>query len=230
MILLASFSIQIGVFSTFGSLLGSIFGPFGFDTAKIALFGAVLLASGIICAPIICSIVGMTKRYLLILRTLSCLLAFTFWCALVLINDSNNSIRGFLCAIAICGACAVSFLPTCIDFGIELSFPVHSTLVNGVMAMSGQIAGVCFGSVGMYLTTLSEAELKQEASMVKDLKQWYSMRTLVFLVASTLIATILNFAIEENLKRLNFEKRYQNSKNIKNKDAEDAEKLPLKEQ
>ena len=85
MILLASFAIEIGVFAAFGSLLGSLLVPFGFTTAKTSLTGGVLLTSGILTAPIICSLVGRTKQFIVILRTLTCLMAFTFWCALVLI-------------------------------------------------------------------------------------------------------------------------------------------------
>ena len=85
LILLTIFAIIMGVFQTFGSLMGTIFAPFGLTGSKIAFYGALLLTSGIVVSPCVGSLVGRFKSYLLTLRALLACLAVTFWLTLFFI-------------------------------------------------------------------------------------------------------------------------------------------------
>ena len=90
LVLLAIFAILMGVFQTFGSLLGSLFEPFGLSPSFIAVHGALLLISGIVVSPIVGSLVGKYKKYLLSLRILIGILAATFCSSLVMINNLED--------------------------------------------------------------------------------------------------------------------------------------------
>jgi predicted MFS family arabinose efflux permease len=136
LILLTIFAIIMGVFQTFGSLMGTIFEPFGLTGSRIALYGAMLLTSGIVVSPCVGSLVGKYKRYLLTMRSLLGCLAVTFWLTLFFIQDLENYYREFGLSMIICGACAVSLIPTCLDFAIETAFPVQPSIVTGLMGMT----------------------------------------------------------------------------------------------
>ena len=84
-LLLVTYATLIGIFQTFGGLMGSLFEPFGLSPGETSFYGALLLASGIIAAPVICTIVGRCKKYLLLLRTLISIMALTFASTLAII-------------------------------------------------------------------------------------------------------------------------------------------------
>jgi len=75
----------MGVFQTFGSLMGTIFEPFGLSASKIAFYGATLLISGIFFAPCMSLVIGKYKCYLFAMRSLLATLAVTFWLTLFFI-------------------------------------------------------------------------------------------------------------------------------------------------
>lgn len=124
-VLLVIFATLLGVFQTFGNLMGTLFEPFGLTPGKISFYGALLLASGILAAPVIGAAVGKYKKYLLSLRTLICTMAIMFSGMLAFIQNLDVYEAAFTTSMVIVGACAVSLIPTCIDFAIETSFPVQ---------------------------------------------------------------------------------------------------------
>lgn len=136
-ILLVIFSTLIGVSQTFGSLVGSLFAPFGLSAGQISFYGLLILSSGILVAPIVGSVVGRCKMYLLSLRTLLFTLALTFAGSLAFVQSIDDYKSAFAVSMVVVGACGVSLVPICIDFAIETSFPVQPHIVNGIMAMAG---------------------------------------------------------------------------------------------
>lgn len=48
---------------------------------------------------------------------------------------------------------------------------------------------------------------EQDLQLVEATRQWYSLRTLVFLTASTIIAAALSFVVRENLRRSKYDQR-----------------------
>jgi MFS transporter, FLVCR family, MFS-domain-containing protein 7 len=123
-LLMVMFALLLGVFQTFGAMMGSIFAPFGLGPSKIAFYGALLLFSGIIVSPMVCSLVGKIKHYRTAVRLLVCTLTLTFLNVIFLIQQIDVHGKAFAIAMMVCGACAVSFIPVCLDFAIETAFPV----------------------------------------------------------------------------------------------------------
>lgn len=116
---------MLGVFNSFGCLMGSLLAPFGMTPAKISFYGALLLMSGIFACPLVGSVVGRTKAYLASLRMLICTLSLMLFGMLLCVQDIEQYSLAFSVTVAITGVCAVGLIPTCIDFAIETAFPVQ---------------------------------------------------------------------------------------------------------
>ena len=145
---------MLGVFNSFGCLMGSLLAPFGMTPSKISFYGALLLLSGIIACPLIGSVVGRTKGYLITVRMLVSTLAMMLAGMILCVQNIDQYSLAFSVSVVITGVCAVSLIPTCIDFAIETAFPIQPQIVQGLLGMCGQLAALMFGSISMYLSVV----------------------------------------------------------------------------
>jgi hypothetical protein len=106
----------------------------------------------------------------------------------------------------VAGGCAVSMVPTYLDLANELTFPMQPAVANGVMILSGQVVGTVLGAYGTYITTVTSDETTGlSGEEVSEFKAWYSLRALIMLTSCTVMASFVNFIVEEDLRRLKYE-------------------------
>jgi hypothetical protein len=49
-------------------------------------------------------------------------------------------------------------IPTCLDFGIEIAFPVQPQIITGVMGMTAQLSALVIGMFGISLSTMHKGD------------------------------------------------------------------------
>jgi len=86
------------------------------------------------------------------------------------------------------GSFLVPIIPTSMGMGAELTFPMHPTMTNGILMMTGQLCGGVFGLLSEYLAS------------------FYSDLAVGLFVLMSLIASISTIFIVEDLRRTNFSK------------------------
>ena len=88
------------------------------------------------------------------------------------------------------GFALVPFLPVCISYAAEVTFPMQEAVIVGILQMSGQITGLLFGFTGSLAFT------------IKSLSD-YSQTQVCLAIYITLcgIAAALSLFLKEDLRR-----------------------------
>ena len=136
MLITLTFGLAFGFYMVLSSLLSNLLDPFGLDPAQISMVGLVMLFFSILGAIIISVIVDKTKMYKL---TLSIVLVIITVSQLnIPISFMVNNMIYTAIVFFSMSFVAVSLIPICFSFGVELTFPLQPALVNGSMMLVGQ--------------------------------------------------------------------------------------------
>jgi MFS family permease len=203
LMLTLSFSLTQGLFAAIGTLLSSIFDPLGVDPARISLLGGILLVSGMLSAPLVGIFLDRTGKYVLTVRVLSVLLAASICLALFSVQRIEQDFDLMMLNMAICGACAVAYIPATLALANELTFPLQPAASVGLMNIGGSIFAFNLGIFGTWMTTVDPNEnrvLSQEE--INQLSIHYSIRTLRMFAVCAIVASSFLFAVTEDLRRL----------------------------
>ena len=100
----------------------------------------------------------------------------------------------------------MAYIPLCLSFGAELTFPLQPALVNGTFPLAGSASAFIFSTIGGFIThkrrrddLLGEEEL---LSIEKQRACW-----VIFIVSvSMFVAFLISLFIDEDLRRLRYGK------------------------
>ena len=138
MILAVGYALIYGVYCAIGANMSNLMNPFGYSPTQISIIGGTCLLSGLICALLIGWFLDYTSLYRKTHVTLS-LMAFIsiIITAVVLATSDESSLLKLVLAIVLFGISGVSFFPTSLSYGAELTFPLQPALVNACMNFLG---------------------------------------------------------------------------------------------
>ena len=137
------FSVYLGFFNAFTSLINQIYEPYGYSSDQTGYIGAVLIVVGLIASAILSPIFDRTHAFLLAIRVQVPLIALAY-IALIFTPTSPPNLAGPMVVGAILGAASFSLLPITLEYCIEQTHPASPEVTSTILWMGGQFLGGIF--------------------------------------------------------------------------------------
>ena len=184
--------------------MSNVFAPFKFSPTEIATLGLILLFTGIAGAVSVGILIDKTGWYK---RTMN-IIGFSVMtvCAMILTSLIVFHEQKFPIFIlfGLLGFCAIGFVPLCLSYGAELTFPLQPPLINGTMTLIGSVAAFCLASLGAFLVKEGKDDENIPEGELIVIQRWRGKYVLMLVVVTTLISTVISFIIKEDLRRLTY--------------------------
>lgn len=139
-ILLFSFSIGLGLFNAFLTLIYQIVEPFGYSNDDSGMFAAVLIVCGLIGAGVCGAIMDHTHAYRTVLKGgfFTCFLGMIFFMTMLYLN--NYAMLSF--TFGVLGFFMLPMLPATLENCAECTFPIAEELSVGLLLIGGNVVGI----------------------------------------------------------------------------------------
>ena len=124
MLLVVAFALPFGAIQAVGTLMSNIFTPFKFSATELAMLGLILLFTGILGAVTVGIVIDRTGWYK---RSMNAIGFAVLSCtALIMTSLIVSHEKKFLIFILFgaLGFCAIGYVPLCLSYGAELTFPL----------------------------------------------------------------------------------------------------------
>lgn len=130
-LLLLIFGCLDGVFIGIGVVLDPFFKALGFGTSQISALGALFIVSGVLSSILIGIFLDKTQKYLITMRSICIGSTILFIIGYAAFATGNIYIVG--ANIILDGIALVPFLPVCISFAAEITFPMQEAVIVGIL-------------------------------------------------------------------------------------------------
>ncbi|KAF2449559.1 MFS general substrate transporter [Karstenula rhodostoma CBS 690.94] len=141
-IVFVTFSVYVGFFNSFSSLLNQILYPYAYSEDEAGICGAILIVVGLVAAAITSPIFDRTHAYLLGIKIISVLIAFGYL-ALIWAPQTRSLAAPYVLA-AVEGAASFSLLPIALEYLVEITFPASPEVSSTICWAGGQLFGGIF--------------------------------------------------------------------------------------
>ncbi|KAK9365772.1 major facilitator superfamily domain-containing protein [Lipomyces kononenkoae] len=142
-IIFVLFSVLVGFFNSFSSLINQIMEPYGYTSNDAGIAGAVLIASGLVFAAIVSPILDRTHSFLLTIRIQIPVISICYVC-LIFTQKESQQLAGPYIVSAVLGAASFSLLPVALEWVQEQVFPVSPELTSSILWVGGNFLGGIF--------------------------------------------------------------------------------------
>lgn len=130
-----TFSVYVGFFNAFSSLLNQILYPYGFSEDEAGICGAVLIVVGLVVAAITSPVLDRTHAYLLGIKILCPLVALSYL-AMIWAPQTRGIVAPYVLS-AVLGASSFSLLPIALEYLVEISFPASPEVSSTICWVGG---------------------------------------------------------------------------------------------
>ncbi|KAF2130349.1 MFS general substrate transporter [Dothidotthia symphoricarpi CBS 119687] len=162
-ILLLTFSIYVGFFNAFSSLLNQILYPYAFSEDEAGICGAILIVVGLVVAAITSPVLDRTHAYLRGIKLLCPLIAVAYL-AMVWAPQTRSIVAPYIIA-ALLGAASFSLLPVALEYLVEITYPASPEVSSTMCWAGGQTLGAVFVVVMNALKDGRPVDLEQVQSI-----------------------------------------------------------------
>jgi len=133
------FTVYLGLFNAFTTLLNQIMKPRGYSSDDAGLTGALLIVVGLVSSAIVSPIIDRTHSYFLALKVCIPTIAACY-IAFIWVPD-DGKVAGPWVVSAILGAASFSLLPLALELSVEFTHPVAPEWTSSILWCGGQLAG-----------------------------------------------------------------------------------------
>lgn len=137
-----TFSVYVGFFNAFSSLLNQILYPYGFSEDEAGICGAVLIVVGLVVAAVTSPVLDRTHAYLLGIKIMCPLVALSYL-AMIWAPQTRSIVAPYVLS-AVLGASSFSLLPIALEYLVEITFPASPEVSSTICWVGGQFFGACF--------------------------------------------------------------------------------------
>ncbi|KAK4554716.1 hypothetical protein LTR86_008218 [Recurvomyces mirabilis] len=141
-LLFVAFSIYVGFFNAFSSLINQTFEPYGFSETEAGIAGGLLIVIGLIASAIVSPIVDRTKAYLTTIKSIVPLIAAGYL-VLIFMPGTRNVVGPYI-VCSILGAASFSLLPCALEYLVIVTHPVSPEITSTICWTGGQLLGAVF--------------------------------------------------------------------------------------
>ncbi len=150
MLCVCAFTFQLGIFSTFGTIVGSFSARLGFSSLDNVYFGGALITSGIIGSVIIGVLLDKYQKYKIVMLSIILLSIVLLVSAFIIVH--YRSAFWLTVMFGLFGLTVIPVGPLCFGFAVELTFPVEEAVSNGMMVMISRVYASGVGFLAQWLT------------------------------------------------------------------------------
>ena len=136
------FSVLVGHFNAFSSLINQILEPYGFSEDDAGIAGALLIIVGLVTAAISSPLVDRYKFYLPLIKILVPLLALSYFLFIFAPRTDSLGMPYALCAL--CGATSFGLVPVALEYLVEVTYPLAPEVGSTLAWTGGQLLGGLF--------------------------------------------------------------------------------------
>lgn len=141
-IIFLSYSIYVGLFNAFSSLINQILEPYGFSEDNAGIAGAILIVVGLVFAAISSPIIDKYKFYLAYIKSAVPVIGISY---LILIwAPGTRSLAYVFVVCALLGAASFGLVPVVLEFLVEIHYPLGPELASTLCWCGGQLLGGIF--------------------------------------------------------------------------------------
>ena len=210
LLLLAGFSLAVGVFSTFSSVTAQITAGQGYSSDDAGYFNLLIVGTGLVGAGVAGVFVDKTHRFMETLKfvnviTLAGLVLFSFF-------NRPNYFPVLMAACAVTGFASLGALPVALELCAEATFPVSEGVSAGLMWMGGQVMGIVLlavvyplrGEPRYYNGTVAVRNISHLAngSLPPGIIEYYDYSLVCWVFVGCIgVATLLIFFVNTPYKR-----------------------------
>ena len=204
LLLTLAFALPAGSFTTLGNLLSNLFDPFGYSQSELSFICLQLLLAGVVGTMLFGALIDRTQKFKLsvffITLTMCVATIITIW---LLYYHPENKV-GFITMMTLVGFFCTAYIPLCICFGAELTFPLQPALVNGTLGMIASGSGFLLSGLGALLNHEGQYD-EQFSEEELTMKRRQRACTVMFMLAiAALMAFVINCFIKEDLRRYRY--------------------------
>ena len=162
------------------------------------------MLAGVVGTVLFGAIIDRTQKFKLsvyfITLTMCVATVITIW--LLYYHPENKT--GFVAMLTLVGFFCTAYIPLCICFGAELTFPLQPALVNGTLGMIASGSGFLLSGVGALLNHEGKYDDQFEPDEL-IMKRRQRACTVMFMLAITAaLAFLIALFIDEDLKRIRY--------------------------
>lgn len=201
--LACSYALVYGVYVSIGTSMSNLLNPFGYSPTDISIAGGTCLLAGVVAALIIGCYLDCSAAYKKTHVTLSVLTLLSTLLVIPMIMFSKGSLYAIMIPIVILGISSVSFFPTCLSYGAELTFPLQPALVNASMNFLGQITAFIMMGTATLITDVDASNIDLISKSIEERKQ-SSYIVIAIMAALCLVNLLLSCCVKQELRRLNY--------------------------
>lgn len=158
-ILLLTFSVYVGFFNAFSSLINQILYPYGYSEDEAGICGAVLIIVGLVGAAISSPVLDRTHAYLLGIKVL-CPLVAVAYLGMIWAPQTRGLVGPYVLA-AVEGAASFSLLPIALEYLVEITFPASPEVSSTICWAGGQLLG------GIFIVVMNALKDQQPVDLAK---------------------------------------------------------------
>ncbi|XP_003386874.1 PREDICTED: major facilitator superfamily domain-containing protein 7-like [Amphimedon queenslandica] len=156
-VLLTTFGVSAGVFTTVQIIVPQYVCPYGYSNKAAGLWGSLLIIFGVVGATLsgllISRISGLYKEIGII--CLSCTtLSIIGFVEVSTIQHIPFVLAFFLCATGFFG---LGFLPVAMELGVEVTFPAAEATSSGLLWSAAQVFGFLFVTIGQLISPVIDS-------------------------------------------------------------------------
>jgi len=140
LLLVASFSIGLGLVNAVLTLVFQLVGPVGYSNADAGWFSFILIMVGTVCSGAMAVVLEKTRAYRTIYTYgfVVCWLSLVFFCYMLYPNN-----YALLCvAFGLIGSTIIPLFPACLENTAECTYPVSEDISVGVLLTAGNIGTI----------------------------------------------------------------------------------------
>ncbi|KAJ8101232.1 major facilitator superfamily domain-containing protein [Lipomyces tetrasporus] len=137
------FSVLVGFFNAFSSLINQIMEPYGYSSDEAGIDGAVMIVAGLIFSAVISPILDRIHSFLLAIRIQVPIVSICYIC-LIFTQTKSGQLAGPFVISGVLGAASFSLLPVALEWVQEQVFPVSPELTSSILWVGGNFFGGVF--------------------------------------------------------------------------------------
>ncbi|KAJ8656646.1 hypothetical protein O0I10_007723 [Lichtheimia ornata] len=142
LIIMLSFGVLCGLFSTLSTLMPQILTPYGYTNDEAGYVTVAFIVAGIVGAVSSGLVIDKFRVHKLILKTFVPILGFMYLALLMVVKSDNFA--PIIVIAALMGFFTFSLLPVALELSVESSYPVSESFSSPFLWLASQILGLVF--------------------------------------------------------------------------------------
>lgn len=151
LLLALAFALPFGSYIAIGTLVSNLFDPYGYTPDELSWICLMLLLSGVLGAVLVGAFIDRTQKYKHTMHVITAGIAISLSMVIVTLSFFLESESMLISWLEILGFFATSYIPLCLSYGAELTFPLQPALVNGTLTLLGSASACILSVLGAFM-------------------------------------------------------------------------------